>query len=342
MRSFCLALVSTTSLAMATPAASADTLTLDNGDRLTGTFIEIDDGALTFRPDGADQALSWPLDAVAQLQTEDTVVALLDDGTEVRAQTLAANNGAIRLDSAQSGAPRAVPVQELSRVREPDNAVREPIVTSGDITLGARITDGNTRSQTFSATADTSVRREANRLRFEAELHRARDDGEDTEDRTAAGIRYDHFVSERLYLNSNASVARDRFRDLRLRTVAGVGLGYQVFDTDTRTLSAELGVSYVNEDFYEAENESNPAGRWAVDYEERLADDGVRLFHAQEGLVNLEDAEDVRITTRTGVRFPFIIGMTGTIQVDADYDNQPPGDTRRTDTAYVVTAGYSW
>ncbi|WP_290653651.1 YdiY family protein [Aquisalimonas sp.] len=327
---------------MAMPAAFADTLILDNGDRLRGTFLAIDDGALTFRPDGTDQALSLPLDAVAQLQTEDTIAAALDNGAEARGQAAEANNGTIRLDSVQSTEPGTVPVQELSRVSESEDAAREPIETSGDITLGARITDGNTRSQTYSATADTRVRREANRLRFEAELHRARDDGEDTEDRTAAGIRYDHFVSERLYLNSNVSVARDRFRDLRLRTVAGLGLGYQVFDTDTRTLSAELGVSYVNEDFYEAENESNPAGRWALDYEERLAGDGVRLFHAQEGLVNLEDAEDLRVHTRTGVRFPFVVGMTGTVQVNFDYDNQPPGDTRRADTAYLLTAGYSW
>lgn len=322
--------------------ALADTLILQNGDRITGKFVEIDGGTVSFRPENTDQTLSYPLNLVAQLRTDGIIQVLMEDGTEVRGRAVEGDDGEIRLDSEQFTDPVTFPVTAIRRGTGPDTPVREPVRTTGNISLGARITDGNTRSQTYSGTADATVRTDVNRIRFAADFNRSEEGGEETVDNASGSARYDHFVSDRFYLNSNVSLARDRFRDLRLRSSVGVGLGFQFFEFPTRNLSAELGVSYVNEDRYVAENESNPAGRWGIDYEERFAGNGIRLFHSQTGLVNLEDTDDVVINSRTGVRFPFVIGMTGTFQVNVDYENQPPGDNRRIDTAYVLTAGYSW
>ena len=328
--------------ALCAQGALADTLVLTNGDRITGTFVEIEDGIVSFTPESADKTLSYPLTLVAQLRTDDIIQVLMEDGTEVRGRAVEGEDGEIRLDSEQFTDPVSFPVTSIQRGTGPDTPVRQPVRSTGNISLGARVTDGNTRSQTYSGTADASVRTDVNRIRFAADFNRSEEGGEETVDNASGSVRYDHFVSDRFYLNSNASLARDRFRELRLRSTVGVGLGYQFFEFPTRNLSAELGVSYVNEDRYVAENESNPAGRWGLDYEERFAGNGIRLFHSQTGLVNLEDTEDVVIRSRTGVRFPFVIGMTGTFQVNVDYENQPPLDNRRVDTAYALTAGYSW
>ncbi|MDN3519225.1 DUF481 domain-containing protein [Aquisalimonas lutea] len=329
--------------ALALPtAAPADTLLLDNGDRITGTFVEIDDDRLTFRPDTTDEALSVPLAAVAQLRTDDAIQVLMEDGTQVRGRSVASADGTIRLQSESFDEPLVFPVTAITRGTGPETPVRPAVRTSGDISLGMRLTGGNDQRRSINGKAAATVRTEVNRLRFNGEFNQAEDDGEETEDNAAGNIRYDHFVSERTYVNANVGLARDEFRDLRLRSSFGVGLGYQVFDTDRRQLSGELGISYVNEDYYSDGSESNPAGRWALDYEERLAGDGLRLFHTQEGLVNVDDTDDVVITTRTGLRFPIAAGITGTVQANVDYESQPVGDNERTSTAYVITAGYSW
>lgn len=328
---------------LALPAAGlTDTLLLDNGDRITGAFVEIDDEQIAFRPDATDETLSVPLSAVAQLHTDDTIQVLMDDGTEVRGRAVAAEDGTVRLESDSFDAPLAFPVTSIRRATGPETPVHPAVRTSGDISLGMRLTGGNDRRRSINGKASATVRTEIDRLRFNGEYNQAEDDGEETEDNAAGSIRYDHFISERTYVNTNVGLARDEFRDLRLRTSFGAGLGYQVFDNDRRQLSAELGLSYVNEEYYAAESESNPAGRWALDYEEQLAGDGIRLFHTQEGLVNLDDTGDVLITTRTGLRFPIMGGITGTVQANVDYESQPTGDNKRTSTAYVITAGYSW
>lgn len=320
----------------------ADTLLLDNGDRITGTFVEIDDDRLTFRPDTTDANLSVPLGAVAQLHTDDTIQVLMEDGTEVRGRSVASADGTIRLQSESFDEPLVFPVTAITRGTGPDTPVHPAVRTSGDISLGIRLTGGNDQRRSINGKAAATVRTEVNRLRFNGEFNQAEDDDEETEDNAAGSVRYDHFVSERMYVNTNVGLARDEFRDLRLRSSFGAGLGYQLFDTDHRQLSAELGVSYVNEDYYSGDSESNPAGRWALDYEERLAGDGLRLFHTQEGLVNLDNTDDVVITTRTGLRFPVVAGITGTVQANVDYESEPFGDNERLDTAYVITAGYSW
>lgn len=328
---------------LALPTAGlADTLLLDNGDRITGAFVEIDDEQIAFRPDAADETLSVPLDAVAQLHTDDTIQVLMEDGTEVRGRAVPADEGTIRLESESFDAPLVFRVTTITRATGPETPVRPAVRTSGDISLGMRLTGGNDRRRSINGKAAATVRTEINRLRFNGEFNQAEDDGEETEDNAAGSVRYDHFISERTYVNTNVGLARDEFRDLRLRSSFGVGLGYQLFDTDRRQLSSELGVSYVNEDYYSSGTESNPAGRWALDYEEQLAGDGIRLFHTQEGLVNLDDTDDVLITTRTGLRFPIMGGITGTVQANVDYESQPAGDNERTSTAYVITAGYSW
>ena len=328
--------------AAALNTAIADTLVLTNGDRITGRFIEIDDGNLVFRADSATPPLSIPLGAVAQLETDEAIRVLLEDGTEVRGLAMLGDDGRIRLASEALDDAVSFPVERITRGRSADAPPPSPIRSSGDINLGAQLTDGNTRSRSVSANTNATVRSDVNRVRFNAEINRERTADQDTVDNAAAGLRYDHFLSERFFATTNFSVVRDRFRDLRLRTTVGAGAGYQFFDTDQRTLSAEAGVSYVNEDFITTENQDNPAGRWALDYRERFLDGGLRLFHNQEGLVSLDHADDFVVRTRTGVRFPFVIGMTGTFQVNVDYENEPRADARRTDSAYIITAGYSW
>jgi putative salt-induced outer membrane protein YdiY len=62
-------------------------------------------------------------------------------------------------------------------------------------------------------------------------------------------MKYDHFLTKKLYLNTSASFEKDRFKDLNLRTTIGLSLGYQFFETKLTSLSTEAGLAYINEDF---------------------------------------------------------------------------------------------
>ncbi|MCC5857035.1 MAG: DUF481 domain-containing protein [Ectothiorhodospiraceae bacterium] len=329
-------------LASATGLAHADTVVLDNGDRLTGTVIQVSGGTLEFRPEATRQAVMINWDRVATFSTEGTMQVLLEDGTEIIGRAEKADPGRIRLVSDQLDAPVSLRTAAVSNITGPDTPRRDRVRTTGNINVGGSLTRGNTRTEAYNANGAFEARTNVNRFRLSGQVNRTKDDGNLTRDAASGTGRYDHFVSERLYVNTYVSLSRDRFKDLRLRTSVGAGLGYQFFDTARRSLSAEIGAGYVNQDYYRAENESNPGGRWALDYEERLFGGGIRLFHFQEGLVSLEDADEFQVNTQTGVRFPLMLGITGTVQANVDYNNSPPGDAKKTDQAYLLTMGYSW
>ena len=320
----------------------ADVLLLDNGDRFTGTLLRLEGERLEFRQDTTATAFSVRWSQVAGLTTDDVVQVLLADGTEISGQVLAADPGHLRMATPSLEAPVIFPLESVTAITGPSTPPRDRVRTTGNIAAGGNLTRGNTRTTEYTASLSFEARSNVNRFRLASEVSQARDDGELSRDRTSTTARYDHFLSERVYANTNVAFSRDRFKDLRLRTAAGAGFGYQFFDTRRRSLSAELGASYVSQDFYEAENESNPAMRWALDFEERLMRGALRFFHDQAGLVSLERAEEFLVETRTGLRFPLFMGLTGTAHVNVDYDNDPPGNQSKTDQSYVLSVGYSW
>ncbi len=322
--------------------AHADVLILDNRDRITGTFIEVRDGRMVFQPEYVGETLRISLSRVDGLVTDDRIRVLLEDGTEVVGQSVETAEGNLRIVSDDLDEPLNFGIMAIRSITGLDTPPRDAVRTSGDINIGANFTSGNTRSEAWFGDAGFQARTNINRFRLSGEITRAKDDNELTRESATATSRYDHFVTERLYATTNISLTRDRFRDLRLRTVAGAGMGYQFFETARRNLSSELGVSYVREVRFEGDDESDPAGRLAIDYEERLFGDGIRLFHNQESLMSLTDSDQFLWKARQGLRFPIMADITGSIQLNIDHDRSPPPDTRRTDRTWFLTAGYSW
>jgi len=324
------------------PLLADDTLLLDNGDRITGTFIRLADGELTFRADVIGETFRVAVAEIAGLETDQALTVRIADGDAITGRAAGVDGGTLRLVNDSFDTPAEVPLEAVVSATSANTPVEPAVRTSGDFSVGAQLTQGNTRSRSVSAGMRMTLRTESERLRMDAEFNRAQEDGEETVDNAAGGMRYDHFVSRRLFLNTNVGLSRDPFRDLRLRSTFGTGLGYQFLETQALSLSTETGLSYVREERIDSPDEENPAIRWAMDYEQAFGAGRPELFHSQEGLLNVDDFGELLLRTRTGIRFPFFGGITGTVQVNFDYDSEPTEATRNTDLAYIIKGGYNW
>src|SRR5699024_7518453 len=90
-------------------------------------------------------------------------------------------------------------------------------------------------------------------------------------------------------------------------------------------LAVELGFSYVREDYKDADDEDQPAVRYALNFLRGFSA-GPTLFHRHELLASLKDSDYALLHTETGVRLTLMEHITGTLQVNFDYDWQPaPG-----------------
>ena len=317
----------------------ADTVLLKNGDRITGKVMGLENNKLTLNTAFAGKIMIlWS--EVATLETDAPVRLILESESAVVSQLTASGSGQVAVTLPEAKNPLTISLSQVALINPPPSG--PAVKLSGRINTGINISDGNTQTQSVSLDGELVARSKINRFTIGATYQRDEDDGEKTADNSSGYIKYDHFLSEKWYLLANVTGTQDDFKDLNLRTDAGVGVGYQFWETDRRNLSLEAGLSYVNEDFIEAEDEDFSAGRWAVDFDQLLWDSPVQFFHGHEGLVSIEDTNDLIIRSRTGVRVPVYKGLTSAIEVRWEWDNSPAEDQENSDTDYMFSLGYSF
>ena len=152
---------------------------------------------------------------------------------------------------------------------------------------------GNTDNQDYlRAMASLSLALAMNRFTMGGNYQRSEDDNVKTADNALGYIKYDHFLTKKWYLYANATGQQDEFQDLNLRATLGVGAGYQFYESERTNLSLEGGLSYVNEDFTIAEDNSYAAARWGLRFDHYILPKSLQFFLYHTGLQSVESSDD--------------------------------------------------
>jgi putative salt-induced outer membrane protein YdiY len=317
----------------------ADEIWLKNGDHLTGKVVRMENKLLVFNtPYAGEISMQWG--EIVNLRTDTPVTVVLSDDTSAHGIASSGENGKVRVKSKQIMETLTI---DLALVKLINPKPAEPAIRlRGRMNIGASVTKGNTNTKTFYSDAEMIARSAQNRFTIGGLYNRAEDNNEKTVDNATGYMKYDHFLTRKWYLFANLTGTKNEFKDLNLRTLGGLGVGYQVLETPLTNLSLEAGVNYVNEDFILAEDKSYPAGRWAVNFDHYLFQKRLQFFHFHEGLLGLESSDDVFIRSQTGVRFPLHGNFNATAQLNYDWDKSPPPGKEKADKNYIFTLGYLW
>lgn len=324
---------------LAPPFAAADELHLDNGDRITGTVMSLDDGELTFETTwGGTLTVEW--ERVVAVVSDEPMTVVLEDGLRASGTVRSeAGGGAVLLEVEGEALPRRLELREIAAI----NPQEEPDVEiGGDAHMGYVVSRGNseTRSAYLEASAEARVRR--NRYSFHGSHKRVQTDGTLSADRSTAGFAYDRLTGGPWYFTATADGTWDDFQDLDLRTAVGASAGLELWGEEDATLDLELGVSYLKEDFLSAADLEFPAARWSLELERALPGDHVIAFHSQLALLNLDDTRDLLLETRTGFRFHLTGHLVATTQVHFQHDGVPAPEREKEDLTYLVNLGFEW
>lgn len=321
--------------------AQADTLTLKNGDKLTGTVVKKETDKLVFKTSYAgDISIAWS--EIASLDTDNPVELVLTDQTSMKANIRSTQPGTVTLKPDSITAPVTVALDKVQYVNPSPVVTGKGIKISGRANAGFAISSGNTENDAYNLDTEVVLRSKINRFTAGAMLYKASENNVDTADESTLYLKYDHFLSKKQYIYGNTSFARDKFKDRKLKSTIGLGYGHQFWESDQRNLSLEGGLTYVNEDFYVAADDNYAAARWALKFDQKMFENRIQFFHLHEGLVGLEDSDNVSITSQTGFRFPIYAGMNASIQMNIDWDKSPAPGFVKTDKKYLFNLGYTW
>jgi len=322
--------------------AAADIVLLKGGDRLSGTIVSKDDKQLTLQTAYAKEPITLLWAEVTNIETDQPARFMLNDKTLMDAQATRASESTVVLKSGETITTTPLAMSDIAYINPPPHVSGEGVSTSGRANLGMTGQRGNTDNNQLYYDAEAVARSLKNRFTIGAMGEQKEDEGEETSRKNRGYFKYDHFLTPKWYAYANTDVQEDKFKDLNLRTTLGGGAGYQFFDTEDRSLALEGGLTYVNEDYEEEEDDSFAAGRWAVRYTEMLFGGATQFFHDHEGIVSVEDPDDMIFRAQTGLRFPLVKNLSGTLQYNVDWQNTPPEGFDSTDSAYVVSVGYLW
>jgi putative salt-induced outer membrane protein YdiY len=313
-------------LALSVAAAQADTVTLLNGDRLSGKVLHKSGGVLTFQTSYAGKIkIRWS--EVRTLTTDSPLGVMLEGDSAPRRIVLTPDS----VDPAK--------IEYLNPLPEESG---RGVTYKGRVALAASATRGNSSTSSLHGEGAFNARARDYRYRLAAKVDQAKDAGQTVTSNWRANGHYDHFLAPKRFIYGRGFIERDRFRDIRLRTSAGGGYGWQLYDTESTQLSIRGGVDAVSVKHNDGSGEDYPALGWGLHFSHRLWQHKVELFHNQDGFWNLRHTEQVTLHTSTGLRIPLSSGMTANAQVDLDWDRRPPPGVKAVDTTWLLGLGYEW
>jgi len=317
----------------------ADTIVMDNGDRLTGHIARLESGKLVLTTEYAGE-IKIELAKVSSL-TSDQVMTVEVDKSRRLYGFLSGNGKQLKLRAEPDAEPVDVAPTELSNIL-PGRVSGHEWKTSGHINVGASDSKGNTVVNHTHVDAETVTQRAEFRVTAGARLNRSADHNVETESNALGYLKYDRFLGAHQYGYGNATVEHDKFKDIRLRDTVGLGRGYEAIVTPRTNLSIEGGLSYVFTDFYSAPDQHYPAARLQLHYSHHLIENRLEFFHQSEIFVGLDGLKNSFAHTKTGLRFPLRDNLVGTLEYDVDWDGNPPPGSVTTDRNLLFTLGYHW
>lgn len=320
--------------------AQADQIKLKNGDMLTGQIVKKEATTVLFKTDYAGVInVLWA--EVENITSDEPVHIVLSDGSNLRGELVEADPGDAELLLENSNQQKDFGLLKTRYINPSPELTGEGYTWTGNINAGATLTSGNSDTKGLRLDAETVFRAMKNRFTVGGAFNRLNDHGRTTQFNSRGNGKYDRFLSPQWYVYANTSFENDRFRDLRLRSTAGGGSGYQIFETPNLNLSIEGGMVYIKEDFYQATDDSYPGVRWAIKYDQTLFGN-TKFFHEHEMLVDIQKTDHWLLSSKTGLRFPPIYNFNATAQLNFNWDSIPAPGRKKEDSMLLFTLGYGW
>lgn len=338
---------------MVAAVLAQDKVTLKNGDVLTGSIKTMAEGKLTLSSPVLGD-VEVPFSDIENLSTAAPVQLRTTEGDLIRRRIAGLEAGKIKLHPAGEGAPMLseMAIEMLDQINPPE---KPPVVWTGSVLVGAGFSSGNTDRRSINAAFQASRRSEVDRTSADASWDYAEDKRTDdpstpgdesgwdlTQRRVGAGIKYDYFISKKVYTLVNGRVLSDTLADLDLRLTAGAGVGYQWVETDDTRFSTELGVSYLREEYRsDSPSQDYVAARIAYRYEQQLTE-ATRIIHSVEAFPSVEDKDDIYLQLTVQLQNKIFDGMVAQVGWVWDYDNTPAPGRERSDHRVTLAIGWTF
>jgi hypothetical protein len=254
----CLAVVAT---------ASADSVTLRNGDHLTGIIVTSDGKDLTLKTDFAGEIkIKW--DAVKEVSSDKALYVVTYEKKTVNG-TITSDGTNLIVHTSGLGEVR-VPLAQVTIVRSADQqaayekSLHPRLIEGwkGGVNIGFALARGNSDTTNLNTgfTADRKTLTDELTI-YESSIYSSNGgiNSGVTANEIIGGIKYDRNFTKRLFGFGSGDFTHDELQGLNLRSIYSGGLGWHWISDPNTTLDLLGGINYTRETYSSGATSTAPA-----------------------------------------------------------------------------------
>ena len=295
-------------------------------------------------------------DIEASPDDRDVSQLLLKDGRRVETAPMMVTEGVIALSDGE-----IIKLGDIDKLNPEPWEMGEGYAWKGLASAAFTFSRGNTDSDQIDLDVNTQFDSTRDRITLRANVEqdtaivsvqRQENDGstevvsssEPTADNWQLVTKYDYYLEDwaNHYLGVNASVEADKFADIRMRSYLGPYYGRKLFDGGWGKLDGELGLVWVNTDFFDATDTEYLGANWNITGESEVLGGRSKVYLTHVGILNVSDDNSLILDTTVGFGFPFLFGLEAAAEFTIDYDGAAAVGKQSVDQSYNLRVGYSW
>jgi putative salt-induced outer membrane protein len=236
----------------------ADQITLNNGDRLTGSISKSDGKTLVIKTDYAGE-VTVKFDAIQSITATSDMHVEMGGKTAVGPVSTSGGNVVV---ATKAGGPVEAPKSAVTTLRSPaEQAAYDKTLHpgwgkgwTGGVNVGFAVTRGNSETKNLNLAFTAARKGLKDKLGLYANSIYATNDLPTATPHTTAnsiggGGRYDRDVNPRLFYFVNADFFHDALQNLDLRSLFGGGGGWHAIKGEATTFDLLAGINYTHESY---------------------------------------------------------------------------------------------
>jgi len=333
----------------------ADVVVLKNGDRFTGTFVNISGGNLEFNSDAAG-SITIPLNKVQSLSIEKPVAVVVKGKHAVEGQLQLEPSGNWQVTA--NGKSQTVAASDVETImpEQTYNGLVEHKAKpwqdwKGNASLGYSIQRGDQQTSTISSAvaavrerpeAPIFIRHFRTNYALTMLFAKAQQNGALVQSNTiSTNLREDYLLSPRDFVFALGQLDHVQAQGLYLRQIVGGGFGHDLIHNSRTIFSLLGGLTYVHEKFYNGLSDQSAQALVGEKLGIQLTK-WMRLDHYLNFYPNLTNTGQYRFDTAStlAIRLSNHLSLNTGV-VDLFLSNPTPGN-KKNNLAFTTGVGYNF
>jgi hypothetical protein len=315
-------------------AATAGTVQLNNGDRITGRMISLEAGTLLTETAYAGRVkIQW--DAVTAVTTDEPMLVEHDGHPNGLRTKLAAHAPG----SAVTDANEVIALSSITRMSQPPSPGSSSWHTEGIADVSADIKRETNDSTDHAASFNVRTESDTWRHIVSGDYSRASLNSVTTSHHWELGYKLDRLLGEQFFLRSSLLRRDDAFATIARQRGLGLGVGYRFAEEDAERLDLTAGLARIGFDLRATEERVNVVLlQW--DYRKRLFSSSLEVF--TDGGLAVPNVDGVQhlASGKLGLRYQLNSWVHFSSQLE--FDSIKVEGERLRDEHYVLGLGVSW